>query len=243
MKSPHQLPVISLEIRKGKPAVTSLQVAKHFGKEHFNVLRDVRSILESDEDGFGTLNFEVSSYLSEQNKEMPMYAMSKDGFVLLVMGYTGPEAMRMKKAFIAKFNEMEAALLHPALPDFSNPVAAARAWADAMEQQQKAERALAEAVPKAAFVDRYVDTEGLRTLTQVAKTVKVKRADLIGILSAARHIYRDRWGTLQPYADRVKAGLYASKEGMVEGTEHSYSQMYVTPKGIETISRLLFPNK
>ncbi|WP_431640059.1 hypothetical protein WCP94_001004 [Bilophila wadsworthia] len=36
-------------------------------------MRDIRQLLESDEDGFGTLNFEVSSYLSEQNKEMPMY--------------------------------------------------------------------------------------------------------------------------------------------------------------------------
>lgn len=36
-----------------------------------------------------------------------MYVMSKDGFVLLVMGYTGAEAMRMKKSYIARFNEME----------------------------------------------------------------------------------------------------------------------------------------
>lgn len=88
-------------------AVTSLQVAKHFEKEHKHVLRDIRIILEADEDGFSESNFGLSSYLTEQNKEMPMYVMSKDGFVLLVMGYTGPEAMRMKKAYIARFNEME----------------------------------------------------------------------------------------------------------------------------------------
>ena len=46
---------------------------RHFGKNHKHVLRHIRQLLESDEDGFGTLNFEVSSYLSEQNKEMPMY--------------------------------------------------------------------------------------------------------------------------------------------------------------------------
>ena len=90
--------------------MTSLQVAESFEKEHRNVLADIRKILDTDEDGFGALNFQRSSYLSEQNKEMPMYVMSKDGFVLLVMGYTGAEAMRMKKSYIARFNEMEKAL-------------------------------------------------------------------------------------------------------------------------------------
>ena len=85
-------------------------MAEHFGKEHRNVLADIRKILDTDEDGFGALKIQRSSYLSEQNKEMPMYVMSKDGFVLLVMGYTGAEAMRMKKAYIARFNEMEKAL-------------------------------------------------------------------------------------------------------------------------------------
>ena len=75
-------------------AVTSLQVAESFGKNHRDVLRDIRQLLEPDEDGFGERNFALSSYLSEQNKELPMYVMSKDGFVLLVMGYTGPEAIR-----------------------------------------------------------------------------------------------------------------------------------------------------
>lgn len=103
---------IAIQTINGKeiPAVTSLQVAEHFGKEHRNVLAAIRKILDTDEDGFGALNFQLSSYLSEQNKEMPMYVMSKDGFVLLVMGYTGAEAMRMKKAYIARFNEMEKAL-------------------------------------------------------------------------------------------------------------------------------------
>lgn len=53
-------------------AVTSLQVAEHFEKEHFNVMRDIRAILDADDkDEFGAFNFEASSYLSEQNKEMP----------------------------------------------------------------------------------------------------------------------------------------------------------------------------
>nr|DAT64540.1 MAG TPA: regulatory protein [Caudoviricetes sp.] len=126
-------------------AVTSLQVAKHFEKEHKHVLRDIRIILEADEDGFSESNFGLSSYLTEQNKEMPMYVMSKDGFVLLVMGYTGPEAMRMKKAYIARFNEMEEQLraASPLLPNFRDPIAAAEAWIVA-ERARLAEQARAD---------------------------------------------------------------------------------------------------
>ena len=126
-------------------AVTSLQVAEHFGKEHKHVLRDIRIILEADEDGFSESNFGLSSYLTEQNKEMPMYVMSKDGFVLLVMGYTGPEAMRMKKAYIARFKEMEEQLraASPLLPNFRDPIAAAEAWIVA-ERARLAEQARAD---------------------------------------------------------------------------------------------------
>ena len=127
---------------KEVPAVTSLQVAEHFGKEHKHVLRDIRIILEADEDGFGESNFGLSSYLTEQNKEMPMYVMSKDGFVLLVMGYTGPEAMRMKKAYIARFNDMERKLAgrNPSLPqtyaDALRALAAEVEIREAIEQQK-----------------------------------------------------------------------------------------------------------
>ena len=65
---------IALKSINGKdvPAVTSLRVAAAFGKEHFNVMRDIRAILDADDkDEFGAFNFEASSYLSEQNKEMP----------------------------------------------------------------------------------------------------------------------------------------------------------------------------
>lgn len=88
-------------------AVSSLQVAAHFGKKHSHIMRDIRDILKSDEDRFGRLNFQPSSYLSEQNKEMPMYVMNKAGFALLVRKYTEPETIQMKERYMARFNEVE----------------------------------------------------------------------------------------------------------------------------------------
>ena len=79
---------IRMRVHGGKPAVTSLQVAESFGKNHRDVLRDIRQLLEPDEDGFGERNFALSSYLSNKIKKSPCI-MTRDGFTLLVMGYTG----------------------------------------------------------------------------------------------------------------------------------------------------------
>lgn len=85
--------------------VTSLDVAETFGKRHDHVLRDIKELECSEE--FHLSNFGESSYINIQNKKQPMYLMTKDGFTLLVMGYTGEKAMKFKEAYIKQFNHME----------------------------------------------------------------------------------------------------------------------------------------
>lgn len=85
--------------------VTSLDVAETFGKRHDHVLRDIKELECSEE--FRLSNFGESSYINMQNKKQPMYLMTKDGFTLLVMGYTGEKAMKFKEAYIKQFNHME----------------------------------------------------------------------------------------------------------------------------------------
>lgn len=89
--------------------VTSLDVAETFGKEHARVLRDIRDLDCSDE--FRVGNFAESYYLNTQNKRQPMYYITRDGFTLLVMGYTGEKAMKFKETYIKQFNAMEKALI------------------------------------------------------------------------------------------------------------------------------------
>ena len=84
---------------------TSLKVAEVFEKEHARVLRDIRELPCSED--FRNGNFAESSYINSQNKKQPMYQITKDGFVLLVMGYTGEKAMKFKEDYINAFNTME----------------------------------------------------------------------------------------------------------------------------------------
>ena len=71
---------------------TSLNVADVFEKRHDNVMRDISRILEEYPEEFGLLNFEESFYVNNQNKKQPCYHLTKDGFMTLVMGFTGKKA-------------------------------------------------------------------------------------------------------------------------------------------------------
>lgn len=80
--------------KDGRVLVSSVDVAEHFEKRHKNVVRAIEN-MKIDEETRG-LNFEPSSYSVETGngvyKEYPSYLMTRDGFTLLVMGFTGYKA-------------------------------------------------------------------------------------------------------------------------------------------------------
>ena len=90
--------------------VDSLYVADFFEKNHKEVLRDIRNIAAPNSGlskEFVERNFALSSYKDKQNQKRPCYYLTRDGFTILVMGYTGKKALRFKELYIRRFNEME----------------------------------------------------------------------------------------------------------------------------------------
>ncbi|EOI5271901.1 Rha family transcriptional regulator [Campylobacter coli] len=83
---------------------TSLSVAEVFNKNHKNIIRKIN---EFPKDNFTKLNFEPSKYIDSTGRVLPCYKITRDGFSLLVMGFTGEKAYKWKLAFINAFNEME----------------------------------------------------------------------------------------------------------------------------------------
>ena len=90
---------------KAVPMTTSLNIAEIFGKQHKNVLQDIRSLDCSEE--FTRLNFQLSEYTDPTGRKLPYYTMTRDGFTFLVMGYRGKKAAAFKEAYIKAFNQME----------------------------------------------------------------------------------------------------------------------------------------
>lgn len=93
--------------KKEVNVVSSLDIAETFEKEHRHVLEDIRRILDSISTAEISALFYESSYTASNGKKNPMYYMNRDGFTLLVMGYTGEKAMKFKLAYINQFNQME----------------------------------------------------------------------------------------------------------------------------------------
>lgn len=100
------LPVPSVSLIDGRPATTSLAIAEHFGKRHDHVIRSIKDLIANCPENFTAPNFGVSEYTDETGRKLPMFNVFFDGFILLVMGYTGKKALNMKLAYIAAFNAM-----------------------------------------------------------------------------------------------------------------------------------------
>ncbi|WP_413784536.1 Rha family transcriptional regulator [Edwardsiella piscicida] len=96
-------------IHGGIAITTSIAVAEFFGKQHKNVIQKIETLDCSPE--FNGLNFQPVKYTDAKGEKRPSYEMTKDGFVFLVMGFTGKKAAAFKEAYIAAFNRMERQLL------------------------------------------------------------------------------------------------------------------------------------
>ncbi|EFZ4076262.1 transcriptional regulator, partial [Shigella flexneri] len=92
-------------IKNGRAVTTSVAIAEFFGKRHERVLDKIRNLDCSAK--FTGHNFVSSEYTDSTGRKLPMYQITKNGFVFLVMGFTGKKAASFKEAYIAEFDRME----------------------------------------------------------------------------------------------------------------------------------------
>ena len=97
-------------IKNDTPLTTSRTVAEQFDKKHKHVLEDIRQILAAE---FSATKFFFETSFNNRGKQYPEYLMTRDGFSLLAMGFTGKKALEFKLKFIDAFNRMEQALSVP----------------------------------------------------------------------------------------------------------------------------------
>lgn len=93
----------------------SLEVADRFGKSHKNVLQTINNTITNLAAEFSATNAEPEDYFilaeyQNRGKTYRKYLLTRDGFSLLVMGFTGPAALHWKLLYIEAFNKMEQAL-------------------------------------------------------------------------------------------------------------------------------------
>ena len=112
----------AVTIYNGIPTVLSTNIADVFGKRHDHVLRDIESILKTTPEerlnNFIKIDIEKPANLGNGVVKYRAYALTKEGFTFLAMGFTGTKAAQFKWAYIDEFKRMEEALRNPPKPEY-----------------------------------------------------------------------------------------------------------------------------
>lgn len=85
---------------------TSRDLARVFGKRHDNVMAQVERVIRDTDKDWTDLNFKVSHYKDQSGKRNKQYDMTRKGFSLVAMGFTGKKAMEFKVRYIESFEKM-----------------------------------------------------------------------------------------------------------------------------------------
>ncbi|MCE9109582.1 phage antirepressor KilAC domain-containing protein [Bacteroides fragilis] len=162
------------ELILSKETMSSVEIAELTGKEHYNVIRDIRTLLEQ---GVAALNFEASTYKDANQRDRPCFNLTKKGCLILASGYDA----KLREKIIDRWEvleiEKQKAIL--SIPNFNNPAEAARAWADQYENNQVLARnnaqkdmLLTEQAPKVLFADAVVASENSILIGRLANVLK-----------------------------------------------------------------------
>lgn len=251
----NEMVTIDLQVRAdgGVPVVNSRVVAKHFGKRHDNVLRDIDVLAHSSD-----LRDVDIAWFSEKMEKHPTvtdrvdrsFNISKDGFTLLAMGWTGAKALRFKIAYIAAFNEMEAALRSAPTPvaNLNDPHtlrAALLGYTERVILLEGENAALGAKVerlaPKADAHDLLAAKIGEAGLMETSRALTGRAMALIEWMKDNKWIYRSNYtGPWLPYADKLVAGYLVVRERAEKHREdRSHPQTMVTPKGRAKLAEIL----
>ena len=92
-------------LKNDEAVCDSLQVAEKFDKAHRSVLRDIDNLIA--QNCAVKSMFKQSTYKADNGQKYRMFYMNRDGFSLLIMGFTGKDALNWKLQYIKAFNQME----------------------------------------------------------------------------------------------------------------------------------------
>ena len=165
---------IEIITTNGELVVSSKQVAESFGKEHSKVVRSIEGIAKSgDTKNMFHKAFKVNKQNGQEYKE---YLMNRDGFSLLVMGFTGKEALEWKIKYIQAFNEMEKKLSRPQLTpveQMAQGLLAAQQLLDEKKKQVELLEATIESQkPKVLFADAVSASKTSILIGDLAKLIR-----------------------------------------------------------------------
>jgi anti-repressor protein len=222
----------------------SLLVAEKFGKKHYHVIDSIRNLLNSHEKS--GQYFVLDTYVDNSGKENPMYVMNRDGFTLLVMGFTGEKALQFKIDYIEAFNKMEQTIKsgNYLVPhSFSEALMLAAKQQEQIEEQQKK---IKQDAPKVLFADAVATSQRSCLVSELAKIIQQNGVNIgqnrlfqwlrdNGYLCAKGQYYN------QPTQRAMEMGLFEIKQTTINKPDGSI--LVTTTTKVSGKGQVYFVNK
>ena len=183
--------------------MTSLEIAELTNKTHSHVLRDIRRMIEELNDPF--MDSEQYQVVMNDKGQTSEILLDRELTETLITGYS----VVIRRAVIKRWKELEEQVAAPVLPNFNNPVEAARAWANEVEQKQLVieqvvvlEEQNAVLTPKGQFFDTVAKSNALQSVSEVAKKQGISAQALNKVLRSI-NIYDNRYPRKNIFKDKV----------------------------------------
>jgi Rha family phage regulatory protein len=214
---------------------TSRIIAEKFEKNHRDVTRAIQGIMKNEPD-WGVRNFAQTPYVDPQNGQTyQMYEMTRDGYSMLVMGFTGKKAMEWKIKFLEAFSAMEQRL--KGATAFQVPQSFGEALRLAADQAEQIETMR----PKVEALDRLEASEGSQVPRVAAKALGIPERKFFQWLHANNWAFR-QGKTWQGYSEKIKQGYLEHETSTYTvhetGDERTKVQLKITPKGMARLAQI-----
>lgn len=214
--------------------MSSREIAYLTSKEHRNVMRDIRAMLVDLHGEDRVLSFEQTVQRPNPSGGAPIpstiFTLPKRETLILVSGYS----VELRARIVDRWQELEDKQAPTVPKSFSEALRLAAEQAEHIEAQQQV---IAQQRPAVEFVDRYVDSTGLKGFREVAKLLGANEARFREFLEANDVMYR-LGRNLTAHQHHINAGRFSIRTGISERSGHAFSRAMFTPKGVEWVAAL-----
>ncbi|MCM1079719.1 MAG: phage regulatory protein/antirepressor Ant [Bacteroidales bacterium] len=233
--------------------ITSLQIAEITGKQHSNIMRDIRNLLEQLEDR-GAFNFELTSYTDKSNRQSSCYNLTKRDCLLLASGYDA----NLRAKIINRLEELETEKHsggYQVPQSYSEALMLAARQAEQLENAQRRiecqsetiesqSRELQKAAPKVQYVDEVLQSVNTYTATQIAKEVGMDAAKFHRALKERKVMFKQSgtWMLTAKYQDQGYTKMRTHQFTRNDGSIGTSSYTVFTEAGRAFVHSLLGSN-
>lgn len=224
--------------KDGVAVVDTITIADGVHVEHRAVLQLIRKYLQ-DFEAFGRVAFEMQPFETTGGTQKREIAwLTEDQTTLLFTFLKNTEIarklkIRLVKAFREAREEIARLQQTPALPDFTNPAIAARAWAEQYEKNQTLIEQSKRDAPKVKWCDRVIAANEHMTITQAAKTLGYPPRKFKDYLRQIGFIYTNADTPMQEQIKTGRAVLRYAHYTSSEGNPVEKPYTHITSKGLK----------